>query len=102
MSEVGVMICDSRRIFLDILNKCFVKIDDQIPMLNLKLNGTADRMLLEKPALFVEELIIKELKKQIKDSISGRTNFSVNKTDLLIYEKSNKEGKTFLLENKKL
>ena len=37
MSEVGVVICDSRRIFLDTLNKCFMKIDDQIPMLNLKL-----------------------------------------------------------------
>lgn len=104
MSEVGVMICDSRRIFLDILNKCFVKIDDQIPMLNLKLNGTADRMLLEKPALFVEELIIKELKKnRLKDSISGRTNFSVNKTDLLIYEKkSNKEGKNFSTGEQKI
>ena len=57
-------------------------------MLNLKLNGTADRMLLEKPALFVEELIVKELKKnRLKDSISGRTNFCVNKTDFLVYEK---------------
>ena len=97
MSEVGVVICDSRRVFLETLNKCFMKIDDQIPMLNLKLNGTADRMLLAKPAIFVEELIVKELKKnRLKDSISGRTNFSVNKTDLLVYEKkSNKEGKNF-------
>ena len=104
MSEVGVVICDSRRIFLDTLNKCFLKIDDQIPMLNLKLNGTADRMLLEKPALFVEELIIKELKKnRLKDSISGRTNFSVNKTDLLVYEKkSNKEGKNFSTGEQKI
>ena len=92
MSEVGVLICDSRRIFLDTLNKCFVKIDDQIPVLNLKLNGIADSMLIEKPALYVEELIIKELKKnRYKDSISGRTTFCVNRTDLLVYEKkSNK------------
>ena len=104
MSEVGVVICDSRRIFLDTLNKCFMKIDDQIPILNLKLNGTADRMLLEKPALFVEDLIIKELKKnRLKDSISGRTNFSVNKTDLLVYEKkSNKEGKNFSTGEQKI
>ena len=104
MSEVGVVICDSRRIFLDTLNKCFMKIDDQIPMLNLKLNGTADRILLEKPALFVEELIVKELKKnRLKDSISGRTNFSVNKTDLLVYEKkSNKEGKNFSTGEQKI
>ena len=104
MSEVGVVICDSRRIFLNTLNKCFMKIDDQIPMLNLKLNGTADRMLLEKPALFVEELIIKELKKnRLKDSISGRANFSVNKTDLLVYEKkSNKEGKNFSTGEQKI
>ncbi len=104
MSEVGVVICDSRRIFLDTLNKCFMKIDDQIPMLNLKLNGTADRILLEKPALFVEELIVNELKKnRLKDSISGRTNFSVNKTDLLVYEKkSNKEGKNFSTGEQKI
>ncbi len=104
MSEVGVVICDSRRIFLDTLNKCFMKIDDQIPMLNLKLNGTADRILLEKPALFVEDLIVNELKKnRLKDSISGRTNFSVNKTDLLVYEKkSNKEGKNFSTGEQKI
>ncbi len=104
MSEVGVVICDSRRIFLNTLNKSFIKIDDQIPMLNLKLNGTADRMLLEKPALFVEELIVRELKKnRLKDSISGRTNFSVNKTDLLVYEKkSNKEGKNFSTGEQKI
>ena len=104
MSEVGVVICDSRRIFLDTLNKCFMKIDDQIPMLNLKLNGTADRILLEKPALFVEELIVNELKKnRLKDSISGRTNFSVNKTDLLVYEiKSKKEGKNFSTGEQKI
>ena len=63
MSEVGVVICDSRRIFLDNLNKCFLKIDDQIPILNLKLNGAADTMLMIKPALLVEELIVTELKK---------------------------------------
>ena len=104
MSEVGVLICDSRRIFLDTLNKCFVKIDDQIPVLNLKLNGIADSMLIEKPALYVEELIIKELKKnRYKDSISGRTTFSVNKTDLLVYEKkSNKEGKNFSTGEQKI
>ncbi len=104
MSEVGVVICDSRRIFLDTLNKCFMKIDDQIPMLNLKLNGIADTMLMAKPALLVEELIVKELKKnRLKDSISGRTNFSINKTDLLVYEKtSNKEGKNFSTGEQKI
>ena len=104
MSEIGVVICDSRRIFLDTLNKCFMKIDDQIPILNLKLNGTADTMLMVKPALLVEELIIKELKKnRLKDSISGRTNFSINKTDLLVYEKeSNKEGKNFSTGEQKI
>jgi len=104
MSEIGVVICDSRRIFLDTLNKCFMKIDDQIPILNLKLNGKADTMLMVKPALLVEELIIRELKKnRLKDSISGRTNFSINKTDLLVYEKeSNKEGKNFSTGEQKI
>ena len=104
MSEVGVVICDSRRIFLETLNNCFINIDEQIPLLTLKLNGTADTMLMEKPALNVEDLIIKELKQnRLKDSISGRTNFSVNKTDLLVFEKkSNKEGKNFSTGEQKI
>ncbi len=104
MSEVGVVICDCRRVFLDSLNKCFFKIDDEIPLLNLKLDGLADQVLKIKPALYLEELILEKLKKnRVKDSISGRTNFSINKTDLLVYEeKTNKEGKDFSTGEQKI
>ena len=97
MSEVGVVICDCRRVFLNSINKYFHKIDEQIPLLNLKLNGFADETLRIKPALYVEELILENLKKnRTKDSISGRTNFSIDKTDLLVFEKESlKEGKNF-------
>ena len=104
MSEVGVVLCDCRRVFLKSLNKYFYKIDDQIPLLTLKLNGLADETLKIKPALYVEELIRENLKKnRIKDSISGRTNFSIDKTDLLVFEKESlKEGKNFSTGEQKI
>ena len=68
MSEVGVVICDCRRVFLDSLNKCFFKIDDEIPLLNLKLDGLAEQVLKIKRALDGEELILERLKKnKVKD-----------------------------------
>ena len=45
MSEVGIIICDYRRVFLNSLNQCFHKIDDQIPLLYLKLSGIVDEIL---------------------------------------------------------
>ena len=104
MSEVGVVICDCRRVFLNSLNKYFYKIDEQIPLLNLKLNGFADETLKIKPALYVEELILENLKNnRTKDSISGRTNFSIDKTDLLVFEKESlKEGKNFSTGEQKI
>jgi len=104
MSELGVVICDCRRVFLNSLNKYFYKIDDQIPLLTVKLNGLADETLKIKPALYVEELILENLKKnRIKDSISGRTNFSIDRTDLLVFEKESlKEGKNFSTGEQKI
>ena len=104
MSEVGVVICDCRRVFLNSLNKYFYKINDQIPLLTLKLNGLADETLKIKPALYVEELIQENLKKnRVKDSISGRTNFSIDRTDLLVFEKESlKEGKNFSTGEQKI
>ncbi len=97
MAEIGVVICDSRRVFLNTLNQCFNKIDDQIPLLYLKLNGEIDIALQEKPALFVEDLISSKLKYNRRiDFLSGRTSFSVDKTDLLVFDKySNREAKNF-------
>lgn len=104
MSEVSVVICDSRRVFLNALNKCFKKIDDQIPLLYLKLSGEIDKALEEKPALFVEDLISYKLKSNRSiDFLSGRTNFSVDKTDLLVFDKySQQEAKTFSTGEQKI
>ena len=54
--------------------------------------------------MFVEEFFIEKLKEnRFKDSISGRTNFSANKTDLVIYDvKKRKEVKNFSTGEQKL
>ena len=98
----GLVICDSRRTFLKSLNNRLKVINDKTESLILELNGTLDKILREKPALFVEEYFIKKLKEnRFKDSISGRTNFSANKTDLVIYDfKRERKKKTFLLVSK--
>lgn len=100
----GLVICDSRRTFLKSLNKRLKVINDKTESLILELNGTLDKVLLEKPALFVEEFFIEKLKEnRFKDSISGRTNFSANKTDLVIYDvKKRKEVKNFSTGEQKL
>jgi DNA replication and repair protein RecF len=100
----GLIICDSRRTFLKSLNKRLKVINDKTESLILELNGTLDKILLEKPALFVEEFFIQKLKEnRFKDSISGRTNFSANKTDLVIYDlKKRKEVKNFSTGEQKL
>ena len=97
----GLVICDSRRTFLKSLNNRLKVINDKTESLILELNGTLDKILREKPALFVEEYFIEKLKEnRFKDSISGRTNFSANKTDLVIYDaKKRKEVKN---EKKKI
>ena len=100
----GLIICDSRRTFLKSLNKRLKVINDKTESLILELNGTLDKVLLEKPALFVEEFFTEKLKEnRFKDSISGRTNFSANKTDLIIYDvKKRKEVKNFSTGEQKL
>ena len=99
----GLIICDSRRTFLKSLNNRLKVLNDKTESLILELNGTLDKILLEKPALFVEEYFIKKLREnRFKDSISGRTNFSANKTDLVIYDQKEKEVKNFSTGEQKL
>tara|TARA_X000000950_G_scaffold289311_1_gene411856 strand:- start:3250 stop:4401 length:1152 start_codon:yes stop_codon:yes gene_type:complete len=104
MSETGVIICDSRRVFLNELNKCFKKIDDQIPLLFLKLNGIIDSALESNTAIYAEELLLNNLKiNREVDSVSGRTNFSADKYDLLVYDKnSEKEARFFSTGEQKI
>ena len=100
----GLIICDSRRTFLKSLNNRLTVLNDKTESLILELNGTLDKILLEKPALFVEEYFIKKLREnRFKDSISGRTNFSANKTDLVVYDsEKRKEVKNFSTGEQKL
>lgn len=100
----GLIICDSRRTFLKSLNNRLKVINDKTESLTLELNGILDKILHEKPALFVEEYFVKKLKEnRFKDSISGRTNFSANKTDFVIYDvEKKKEVKNFSTGEQKL
>ena len=104
MSETGVIICDSRRAFLNELNKCFRKIDDQIPLLLLKLNGVIDSTLESNTAIYAEELLLNNLKANREiDRVSGRTNFSADRYDLLVYDKhSDKEARFFSTGEQKI
>lgn len=92
MSSLGVIICDSRRLFIEKLNEHSHKSKGQIPLIKTSLNGEIDKKLLSNPALKVEECFLKKLKtnRQI-DMITGRTNFGINKTDLKVYDKKKLE-----------
>ena len=104
MSEKGIIICDARRVFLNELNKSFRKIDDQIPFLTLKLNGKIDLILETNTAIYAEEILFNTLKmNRTKDALTGRTNFSADKSDLLVFEKySNKQANLFSTGEQKI
>ncbi len=104
MSEKGIILCDARRVFLNELNKSFRKIDDQIPFLILKLNGKIDLILETKTAIYAEEILFNTLKmNRSKDALTGRTNFSADKSDLLVFEKnSNKQANLFSTGEQKI
>ena len=91
MSQIGIMICDSRRSFLKSINSIFSQSKEGMPKLNIRMRGELDIQLQEKPALEVEEFFCQKLKKnRQKDAISGRTNFGVNKTDIQVKETNKK------------
>jgi len=104
MASVGIMLCDSRRSFLKTINANFQKINSDMPQLKIEFNGELDEALLNQPALEVEELFYKNLKKnRKKDFLTGRTNFGANKTDLLVYDiKDGREAKKFSTGEQKL
>ena len=92
MSQIGIMICDSRRSFLKSINSIFSQSKEGMPKLNIRMIGELDIQLQEKPALEVEEFFCQKLKKnRQKDAISGRTNFGVNKTDIQVKETNKKK-----------
>ncbi|MAZ07677.1 MAG: hypothetical protein CMM99_04370 [Rickettsiales bacterium] len=96
MVLTGLMICDSRRNFLKAINEILIDLKLGMPKLTISLKGELDSKLSKNPSLYVEEFFLKKLKaNRIKDTITGRTNFSVNKTDLIV----NESNKNKLAEN---
>ncbi len=97
MVSYGLIISDNRRNFLKKLNFMLANIDKEFPLLQIKLKGDLDKLLLEKPAIEVEEIFASTLKKnREKDLLTGRTNYGANKTDFNVLEKeSHKDVKLF-------
>ena len=92
----GLIICDARRTFLKSLNDSLKIINKKMSYIALELDGILDKLLSQKPALYVENFFLEKLREnRTKDSISGRTNFSANKTDLLLYDKKKKKTRNF-------
>ena len=97
MVSYGLIISDNRRNFLKQLNNMLTNIDKDFPLLQIKLKGELDELLLEKPAIEVEEIFASTLKEnREKDLLTGRTNYGANKTDInVIDKKSLREAKSF-------
>ena len=93
----GMVICDCRRNFVKSLNSMLMNLESSLPFFQVKLNGKLDELLLENPSIQVEDFFSSSLKEnRTRDSLIGRTSFSANKTDIIVYEKkSNKEAKSF-------
>ena len=97
MVSHGLIICDNRRNFLKKLNLILDDLDIESFSLQVYLNGELDELLLEKPAIEVEEIFLSTLKRNREnDLIAGRTHYGINKTDMIVKEKKSfKEAKTF-------
>tara|TARA_B100000575_G_C23041988_1_gene599758 strand:+ start:42 stop:1193 length:1152 start_codon:yes stop_codon:yes gene_type:complete len=104
MVLTGLMICDSRRNFLKAINEILIDLKLGMPKLTIALKGELDVKLTKNPSLYVEDFFLKKLKEnRIKDTITGRTNFSVNKTDLLVNESNqNKLAENFSTGEQKI
>ena len=97
MVSHGLIICDNRRNFLKKLNLILDDLDIESSSFEVYLNGELDELLLEKPAIEVEEIFLSTLKRNREnDLITGRTHYGINKTDMIVKEKKSfKEAKTF-------
>ncbi len=97
MVSYGLIVCDNRRNFLKQLNDNLEIVDKNFPSFKIHLKGELDQLLLNKPAVDVEEIFASTLKKnREKDFLTGRTNYGANKTDINVVEKKSlKEAKTF-------
>ena len=91
----GVIICDERRNFIKNLNNFLKDKNSIFPSLFASLDGQLDKLLTDNPAISVEEIFQRNLKlNRKKDLLTGRTNFSANRTDFVIKNKeSNLDAK---------
>ena len=73
MVSHGLIICDNRRNFKK-LNFILDDLDIEFSSFQVYLNGELDELLLEKPAIEVEEIFLSTLKRNREnDLITGRT-----------------------------
>ena len=70
MVSYGLIISDNRRNFLKQLNNMLTNIDKYFPLLQIKLKGELDELLLEKPAIEVEEIFASTLKENRERSFN--------------------------------
>ena len=89
LAETGIIICDARRKFIKQLNFYLSDPDCSFHSLEIELSGELDLLLLKEPAIEVEDFFLKKLKEnRRKDILTGKTNFSANKTDLIVLNKN--------------
>ena len=95
MASIGVVLCDTRRRFIKKINHYSLDSLSKLPILKISLTGEMDKELENKPALFVEEEFLVKLKENRRvDTLIGRTQYSANKTDIIVYNKSKKQYST--------
>ena len=88
MGSLALIISDTRKQFIKKINSYSSKYMSTLPQLELSMNGEIDKELSYKPALEVEESFVKKLSINRKiDSIIGKTQAGVNKTDLKVLNK---------------
>ena len=104
IAATGIIICDARRKFIKQLNFYLSNPDRPFHPLEIELSGELDSLLLKKPAIVVEDFFFKKLKEnRRKDFLTGRTNFSANKTDLIVLNKNyRREAKSHSTGEQKL
>ena len=89
LAGTGIIICDARRKFIKQLNLHLSSPEGPFDSLEIELSGELDSLLLKKPAIEVEDFFLKKLKEnRKKDIFTGKTNFSANKTDLIVLNKT--------------
>ena len=90
--SLGIIISDKRRIFLDKINNYSIKMNSKVPTINVILTGQIDKELKSIPAVNVEENFLKKLKENRKiDSLTGRTNYGINRSDMKVLNQEKSE-----------